>query len=84
MKKSILLIAIVAISFASCNDAKQSKIMSYGGKFKVEVISGGQIVRTYISSGKVLSEENSDGYYFNDEQTGKLIEVSGQVIITAL
>jgi hypothetical protein len=38
-------------------------------------------VITYKSSGKVISENGSDGYYFNDATTGKLIEVSGTVII---
>jgi hypothetical protein len=37
---------------------------------------------TWISSGKVQSEENSDGYYFNDKKTGKLIEVTGRMVIT--
>lgn len=41
-------------------------------------------IKTYISTGKVGSEENSDGYYFKDAATGELVEVSGNVVITQL
>lgn len=46
--------------------------------------SGGQKVREWTSTGKVLSESQSDGYYFEDSETGKLIEVAGDVVITKL
>jgi hypothetical protein len=82
-KLKFLAIALV-ITLSSCTDAGKSKMFGFGNKFKVEVISGGQIVRTYTSTGKVLSEEQSDGYYFTDAATGKLVEVAGQVIITQL
>lgn len=42
----------------------------------------GSVARTWISSGKVSSESNSDGYYFSDKKTGKLIEVTGRLVIT--
>ena len=86
MKKATLfylaLAAITLLPLASCTDAQQAKFGGYGQTFKIEVLSGGQIVRTYKSTGKVLSEENSDGYYFTDAATKKLVEVSGDVIIT--
>ena len=71
-------------SFASCTDATRSKIGGYGDEHKVEMYSGGVKVREWTSSGKVRSEDRSDGYYFNDKETGKLIEVSGDVVITRL
>jgi hypothetical protein len=30
----------------------------------------------------VYSEEGSDGYYFEDKATGKVVEVSGDIQIT--
>lgn len=79
------LFAIIAILFlASCTDSQQAKMGGYGNKYKVEVLSGGQIIRTYTSTGKVLSEDGSDGYYFMGAATGKLVEVSGDVIISRL
>lgn len=88
MKKSLFLTA-VAILFillmcaTSCTDAKRAKIGGLGDNFKVEVINcDGSITQSWISTGKVLSEDNSDGYYFKDKKTGKLIEVTGNLIIT--
>ena len=75
---------VLVVLLASCTDAKQSKLNGFGKRYKIEVLNGGQIIRTYTSSGKISSEHNSDGYYFNDEATNKLIEVSGDVIITEL
>ena len=83
MKKLIALL-ITAALFVSCTSAQRSKITGYGGNFKVEMYSGGQKVRELTSSGKVLSEEASDGYYFTESETGKLIEVAGDLVITKL
>ena len=78
----VLFIAIVMGS-TSCTDATRAKIGGYGDEFKVEMINcDGTVAREWISSGKVQSEANSDGYYFNDKKTGKLIEVTGRMVIT--
>jgi hypothetical protein len=79
-----IIFSCTLIACIGCTDAKRAKLDGLGSKYKVEVLSGGQVVRTYISTGKVSSEKKSDGYYFMDSQTGKLVEISGQVIITAL
>lgn len=77
-----LFIAIVMGS-TSCTDATRAKIGGYGDEFKVEMINcDGTVARSWISSGKVQSEKNSDGYYFNDKKTGNLIEVTGRLVIT--
>jgi hypothetical protein len=81
--KNIIVILVSVVVLASCTDATRSKIGGYGDSFKVELINcDGSVARTWISSGKVLSESTSDGYYFNDAGTGKLIEVTGTIIIT--
>ena len=73
----------VFMGSTSCTDAQRSKIGGYGDEFKVEMLNcDGTVARTWISSGKVQSEANSDGYYFNDKETGKLIEVTGRLVIT--
>ncbi|UZR99534.1 hypothetical protein [Chondrinema litorale] len=77
------LFATVALSNTSCTDAERAKIGGLGDEFKIEMINcDGTVAKTWISSGKVLSEANSDGYYFEDKETGKLIEVTGRLIIT--
>ncbi len=81
--KAALLLFTLLIGNASRTDATRSKVYGYGSEFKVEMINcDGSVACTWISSGKVQSEANSDGYYFNDKETGKLIEVTGRLIIT--
>lgn len=83
MKKvSFLLVSISFVLLSGCTDSRREKLFNYGNEFKVEMYSGGQLVRSWISTGKVNSEEGSDGYYFKDKATGKLVEVAGDVVIT--
>jgi hypothetical protein len=67
-------------SMVSCTDASMSKIGGYGDTFTIKVL-GPDTVITYHSTGKVISEEKSDGYYFTNAANGKLVEVSGNIII---
>lgn len=55
-----------------------------GNPHHVELWSGGKLVRQWIATGKVSSEENSDGYYFMDLATDRLVEVSGSLVINTL
>ena len=86
MRKSnfyvVMLFALLTImaTMVSCTDAELSKVGGYGDTFTVKVL-GPDTVITYHSTGKVISEQNSDGYYFNSRETGKLVEGSGNVII---
>ena len=83
--KKVLIVACLAAFIASCTDATRAKFGGYGDEFKIEMVNcDGTIARTWISSGKVQSEKNSDGYYFKEKETGKLIEVTGRLIITKL
>jgi hypothetical protein len=84
MRKLLFIMSLVVLTLSSCTDAQMSKIGGLGNEFKVEMYSGGILVRSWISSGKVSSERQSDGYYFKDKATGKLIEVAGDVVITRL
>ena len=79
------LISVLAIlSIVSCTDAKRAKMGGYGDEHRVQLYSGGKLVREWVATGKVLSVENSDGYYFSDKETGGLVEVSGDVVITKI
>ena len=79
MKKIYLSILVFAL-LTSCKDSTIADYKSLGSKQKIEVYSGGKLVKTYISSGKV-SQDNI-GYYFMDDSTGELRRVSGTVDIT--
>ena len=86
MRKSnfyvVMLFALLTImaTMVSCTDAEKSKLGGYGDTFTVKVLGPDTII-TYHSTGKVISERESDGYYFTNRETGKLVEVSGNVII---
>ena len=87
MKKILNVMALLAIVLimSFCTDAQMSRVGGFGNEFKVEMINcDGSISHSWISSGKVSSEANSDGYFFMDKKTGKLIEVTGRMIITSL
>jgi hypothetical protein len=64
-----------------CTGASMAKLESLGSKHKITLYSGGVAVRTWHSTGYIQNEEHSDGYYFKDDSTGKLVRVSGQIVI---
>jgi hypothetical protein len=75
---------LISCAVAGCSDSERAKFRAIGNKHKVQMYSGGQCVRTWTSTGMVHNEKNSDGYYFNDSETGNLITVSGDVVVEAL
>ena len=81
----IAVISIMAcISFCiGCTSATRQKIASFGEQHTVEMYSGGIKVREWTSTGYVRSEESSDGYFFTDKETGKLVKVIGDIVISA-
>jgi hypothetical protein len=79
MKKTILLVSLMLL--VGCTNAQRAKWNSLGGKHKITLYSGGIAVRVWHTSGYVQNEEKSDGYYFEDDATHKLVTVSGNVVI---
>lgn len=79
------LLAIVALTslllLAGCKDATRAQWSGLGSNHKITVYSGGVAVATFHSTGSVSNQEYSDGYFFEDAATGKLVEVSGTVVI---
>lgn len=78
MLKYLLLIPL----FVGCTDAYTAQWQSIAAEHKIELYSGGELVKEWTSTGKVLSEDNSDGYYFKDKASGKLVRVTGDLVIT--
>ena len=79
-----ILILICASFAAGCSDADRASPSAYGDEHLVELYSGGRKVREWQATGKVFSEENSDGFYFKDAGTGQLVRVTGDVVVTPL
>lgn len=83
--KLILLSTILAITFSSCSwDATISQLGGLGDRHTIELYSGGELVKTWQSTGKVSSSSSSDGYYFRDVKCDCNVEVSGDVVITRI
>lgn len=78
-----LFAALLSLTMLGCSDATKAQYSSLGAEHTIELWSGGQKVQEWTSTGKVMSEQNSDGYYFCDKSTGKLVRVTGDLVITA-
>lgn len=76
--KKLLLIAMLLVS---CTDGRISKFKSYGKSRSIVCWSGNTVIYAGKSTGKIQSEANSDGYFFTEKGTGKLMEVSGNCVI---
>jgi hypothetical protein len=81
--KFALLLSVVFVA-AGCTDAFWASAQALGAKHRVELWSGGQLVHEWTSTGKVLNERESDGYYFCDEKTKRLVRVTGDLVITVI
>ena len=73
---------IFLLGAGGCTDAQRGKLGALGEAARVECWSGGKLIYEGVSSGKLSSESNSDGYNFVDAKTGKFMEVSGNCVIT--
>jgi len=83
MKKSIILIISLfsVLIITGCTDRSIAKLQAYGGSATIECYSGAMLIYKGESTGKIISEESSDGYSFVDKETNKLVEVSGNCVI---
>lgn len=80
MKLMIFLLMIASI--IGCTDAEMQKLTNLGNSAYIECYSGELLIYSGTSTGKVISESTSDGYFFKDAADGNLKEVSGNCIIS--
>ena len=81
MKYMLLMLVLALTMLTGCTDATMSKFASLGSSASVKCYSGTLLIYEGRSTGKVKSEQNSDGYAFVDQEDGRLKEVSGNCII---
>lgn len=65
----------------ACTSGEQAAMGAWGRPHHIRQFSGGVLIGEWDSVGKI-NETQSDGYYFQDLKTGKLVSVSGTVQIT--
>jgi hypothetical protein len=75
---------LLLITLVTGCDATIGKIKSLGKSAEITCWSGDTVIYQGQSSGKVLSEQSSDGYYFKDAKTGAMMEVCGNCVIKYL
>lgn len=80
--KKIFGVMVLCLAFAGCTDAFTSRIAAYGEPARITCYSGGKLIYDDCSTGKIVSEQNSDGYVLRSATTDEAIEVSGNCVIT--
>lgn len=73
---------LLTLLLVGCTDAEWSSLGSLGDESTIELYSGGTKVREWISTGKVIAENDGDGHSFKDKRTGAFVRVNGDVVIT--
>lgn len=76
--KYIIALALIA---TACTDAGLKQLTTYGSSAEIVCYSGGKEIYRGTSTGKVKTETQSDGWFFSEAGTGKLIRVSGDCVI---
>jgi hypothetical protein len=59
-----------------------SQLGSYGQGSHIVCYSGGKMIYDGTSTGRVTSPTESDGWRFKSEESGRLMEVSGDCILS--
>tara|TARA_B100001029_G_scaffold169675_1_gene164795 strand:- start:416 stop:673 length:258 start_codon:yes stop_codon:yes gene_type:complete len=70
----------VLLFLCGCTDGLIGKIKSYGKGALIICYSGGKEIYKGESTGKVLSEQSSDGYYFVDKKSGAMMEIAADCV----
>ena len=82
-KMSLICLSLLTVGLcAGCKDATQAQFSAMNKPHIIKQFSGGVQVGEWESTGSISNEEKSDGWYFEDSKTGKLVELTGTVQIT--
>lgn len=73
--------AVIGVALAGCTDAGRAQLGALGSAGEITCYSGGQVILQDKSTGKIATEEGSDGWYYNSATTNKLIRVSGTCVV---
>lgn len=83
LKIALVVIAVTASTvYFGCKDSDLQQIRALGSRHKITLYGcDGHVIQQWESTGNVSNQGNSDGWYFKDEKTGKLIEITGTIVI---
>lgn len=74
--------ALIILSLTACSNANRAAIHAWGKRHDIKCYSGGVLIYDGYTTGKVENEDHSDGYYFQDEATGKFTTITANCVIT--
>jgi hypothetical protein len=72
---------LLVFTLVGCTDAKRASIAAYGLPATVTCYSGGQVIYSGKSTGRVSATEGSDGWEFKDATTRQFVRVSGDCVV---
>lgn len=79
---SVVAIAFIcALVLGGCTDAGMKQYTTIGSPGHIKCYSGTLLIYEGDSTGKISTEHQSDGWYFEDAATHKLVRVSGACVI---
>lgn len=78
------IVVVMLALLGACSDAEFAKLTQLGEGQHVQCWSGDTVIFEGDSTGKVFSEQGSDGYFFEEAGTGRLLEVSGNCILSSM
>jgi hypothetical protein len=81
--KSIALMFSIAL-LAGCTDATVANLSQYGDEAKVQCFSGGQVVYSGTSTGKIQASEAGVGVYFREKESGKFVRLYADCVAKTL
>jgi hypothetical protein len=75
----IAMAVIAVVPITGCGNAQFQRTWNTNGRdFQVDVYGlDGKIIKSYVTSGKVQSEDSSGGWYFVDRTDGQLHIIEG-------
>lgn len=83
----VAIVILMGLFFGGCssvqNSFERTALNWTSGNAKVECYSGGKLILSTTTIGKVTDDEDSDGFFFKD-QDGTFKEVVGDCIFTYL
>ena len=80
--KKLIIASLAILALSGCKDSTISQFEALGSKHKISLYGAtGTLIQSWESTGNVSNEAQSDGWYFKDAATDKLVEVTGTLII---
>lgn len=83
-KLKTVLFLIVVLAITGCTDASMAHFSQIGDEATVQCFSGGQVIYSGTSTGKIESNQSEDGLYFKEKESGKFVRLYADCVVRSL